>query len=56
VDQNLRVAPYYGIPAGNPFESAVDGVKDEIWAKGLRSPRMFRPPEAEPWRCSPSPS
>ncbi len=41
VDQNIGQPPYYGIPAGNPFESSVDGIKDEIWAKGLRNPWRF---------------
>jgi len=41
VDQNIGQSPYYGIPSGNPFESPSDGIKDEIWAKGLRSPWRF---------------
>jgi glucose/arabinose dehydrogenase len=31
----------YGIPAGNPWEAAGDGVRDEIWAFGLRNPYRF---------------
>jgi glucose/arabinose dehydrogenase len=41
VDQNLHLAPYYGIPAGNPFEGPGDQIKDEIWAKGFRNPWRF---------------
>ena len=41
VDQSVGKPPYYGIPAGNPFESSSDGVKDEIWAKGIRNPWRF---------------
>ncbi len=41
VDQNTGAPPYYGIPAGNPFESLIDGVQDEIWALGLRNPWRF---------------
>jgi glucose/arabinose dehydrogenase len=31
-------APFYGIPADNPYVSASDGIRDEIWATGLRNP------------------
>ena len=44
VRQNLNQAPYYGIPAGNPFIGAADQgnqVPDEIWALGLRNPWRF---------------
>jgi hypothetical protein len=41
VDQNTAQPPYYGIPAGNPFESPLDGIQDEIWAKGFRNPWRF---------------
>jgi glucose/arabinose dehydrogenase len=41
VDQNTGQPPYYGIPPGNPFASPLDGVKDEIWAKGFRNPWRF---------------
>jgi len=43
VDQNVNVAPFYGIPPTNPFAvNACDGVSvgicPEIWAYGLRNP------------------
>ncbi len=41
VDQNTGQSPYYGIPSGNPFEDPLDGIKDEIWAKGFRNPWRF---------------
>ena len=44
VRQNLNQAPYYGIPATNPFTAANDPtnqVPDEIWALGLRNPWRF---------------
>ncbi len=31
----------YGIPPNNPFASPSDGVRDEIWALGLRNPYRF---------------
>jgi glucose/arabinose dehydrogenase len=31
----------YTIPADNPFASAGDNIRDEIWAKGLRNPWKF---------------
>ncbi len=37
VDLNLDTAPYYGIPADNPFVGP-DLPLDEIWALGLRNP------------------
>jgi glucose/arabinose dehydrogenase len=37
VNQNVDVAPYYGIPADNPFVGNADGA-DEIWCVGLRNP------------------
>ncbi|MBU3728004.1 MAG: PQQ-dependent sugar dehydrogenase [Phycisphaerales bacterium] len=36
-----NTAPYYSIPADNPFAGAITG-DDEIWAFGLRNP----------WRCA----
>jgi glucose/arabinose dehydrogenase len=44
VRANLNVAPYYGIPADNPYRSATDptnAIPDEIWASGLRNPWRF---------------
>ena len=44
VRQNLDRAPFYGIPAGNPFTGAADPINqvpDEIWALGLRNPWRF---------------
>jgi glucose/arabinose dehydrogenase len=44
VNQNVNAAPYYGIPAGNPFAPPNDPtgqVLDEIWAKGVRNPWRF---------------
>jgi glucose/arabinose dehydrogenase len=38
VDQNVGTAPYYGIPAGNPFAGNGDGYLEEIFAYGLRNP------------------
>ena len=35
-------APYYTIPAGNPFAGGASTIDDTIWAYGLRNP----------WRCS----
>ncbi|MBK7973270.1 MAG: PQQ-dependent sugar dehydrogenase [Deltaproteobacteria bacterium] len=40
VSQNLDQAPYYGIPADNPFVGAGDP-PDEVWAKGFRNPWKF---------------
>jgi glucose/arabinose dehydrogenase len=34
-------AATYTIPADNPFRSPTDGVRDEIWASGLRNPWRF---------------
>jgi len=36
------VAPYYTIPAGNPFAGGASTLDDEVWSYGLRNP----------WRCS----
>jgi glucose/arabinose dehydrogenase len=43
VDQNVNQAPFYGIPADNPFRGNLggDGVPDEVWARGLRNPWRF---------------
>jgi glucose/arabinose dehydrogenase len=40
VDQNVGSAPFYGIPADNPFRGN-DGVPDEVWARGFRNPWRF---------------
>lgn len=40
VDQNVSSAPFYGIPADNPFRGA-GGLPDEVWASGLRNPWRF---------------
>lgn len=40
VTQNLDRAPFYGIPADNPFVGAGDP-PDEVWAKGFRNPWKF---------------
>jgi glucose/arabinose dehydrogenase len=40
VDQNVNSAPFYGIPADNPFRGA-GNPPDEIWASGLRNPWRF---------------
>lgn len=31
-------APFYDIPSDNPYASTSDGIRDEIWATGLRNP------------------
>lgn len=41
VDQSVNSAPFYGIPADNPFRSGNDGIPDEIWASGFRNPWRF---------------
>jgi glucose/arabinose dehydrogenase len=44
VRQNLARAPFYGIPADNPFLAGVDPgnqIADEIWATGVRNPWRF---------------
>jgi glucose/arabinose dehydrogenase len=41
VNQNVNTAPFYGIPATNPYTAASDPsdlIPDEIWAYGLRNP------------------
>lgn len=40
VDQNVNSAPFYGIPADNPFRGN-DGIPDEVWASGFRNPWRF---------------
>lgn len=40
VDQNVGTAPFYGIPADNPFRGPGDPA-DEVWATGLRNPWRF---------------
>ncbi|HVR97566.1 MAG TPA: PQQ-dependent sugar dehydrogenase [Thermoanaerobaculia bacterium] len=40
VDQNIDTAPFYGIPADNPFRGP-GGMPDEVWASGLRNPWRF---------------
>jgi len=37
VDQNMDTAPYYGIPADNPFAGNAEGFREEIFAYGLRN-------------------
>ena len=39
VDQNVNQAPYYGIPAENPYVSTTGPL--EAWAYGLRNPWRF---------------
>ena len=41
VDSHADAAPYYAIPPDNPFVSSSDGIRDEIWARGLRNPWRF---------------
>jgi glucose/arabinose dehydrogenase len=44
VDQNVSQAPFYGIPAGNPWTTAgdpTDAIPDEVWAFGLRNPWRY---------------
>jgi glucose/arabinose dehydrogenase len=38
VDQNMNTAPYYGIPANNPYAGNHSGYREDIWAYGLRNP------------------
>jgi glucose/arabinose dehydrogenase len=40
VDQNVNSAPFYGIPASNPFRGP-GNPPDEVWASGLRNPWRF---------------
>ncbi len=40
VDQNVSTAPFYGIPASNPFRGPGDP-PDEVWASGFRNPWRF---------------
>ncbi len=40
VDQNVHVAPFYGIPPDNPFGGAGEPAA-EVWAIGLRQPWRF---------------
>jgi glucose/arabinose dehydrogenase len=40
VDQNVDTAPFYGIPADNPFRDP-GGMPNEVWASGLRNPWRF---------------
>ncbi|HEV7785447.1 MAG TPA: PQQ-dependent sugar dehydrogenase, partial [Thermoanaerobaculia bacterium] len=39
VDQNISTAPFYGIPADNPFRGTAS--PPEIWATGVRNPWRF---------------
>ncbi|HEY7863282.1 MAG TPA: PQQ-dependent sugar dehydrogenase [Thermoanaerobaculia bacterium] len=41
VNQNVGTPPYHGIPPTNPYAAAGDGIRDEIWAFGLRNPFRF---------------
>lgn len=38
IDQNVDTAPYYGIPADNPYAVNTWGFREEIFAWGLRNP------------------
>ena len=40
IDVNVEDAPFYGVPADNPFVNDPDG-RNEIWAIGLRNPWRF---------------
>ncbi len=40
VDQNVGTAPFYGIPASNPFRGPGDP-PDEVWSSGFRNPWRF---------------
>ncbi|HFQ92868.1 MAG TPA: glucose dehydrogenase [Anaerolineae bacterium] len=40
IDVNVADAPFYGVPADNPFVNDEDG-RNEIWAIGLRNPWRF---------------
>jgi glucose/arabinose dehydrogenase len=40
IDQNVSRAPYYGIPASNPFRGP-GNPPDEVWASGFRNPWRF---------------
>jgi glucose/arabinose dehydrogenase len=40
VDQNVGSAPFYGIPADNPFRGG-GNPPDEVWASGFRNPWRF---------------
>ena len=48
VEQNVDVAPFYGIPADNPFRGPGDPL-DEIWVSGLRNPWRFSFDNDELW-------
>ncbi len=39
IDVNVSAAPYYAVPADNPFRPG--GVPNEVWSKGLRNPWRF---------------
>jgi glucose/arabinose dehydrogenase len=41
VDPTGTAAPFYTIPADNPFDAPADGILDEIWDLGLRNPWRF---------------
>jgi glucose/arabinose dehydrogenase len=41
VNQNFDTAPYYGIPATNPYMGNASGYREDIWAYGLRNPWRF---------------
>jgi hypothetical protein len=38
VDQNVGVAPYYGVPPDNPLVGNTSGYREEIFAWGFRNP------------------
>lgn len=39
IDVNMSTP--YAVPPGNPFSNPNDGIRDEIWATGLRNPWRF---------------
>lgn len=41
VDNFATTAPFYNIPADNPFIADNDNIRNEIWALGLRNPFRF---------------
>jgi glucose/arabinose dehydrogenase len=38
IDINGTALGFYSIPSDNPYASGADGIRDEIWALGLRNP------------------
>jgi len=41
VDQNVNSAPFYGIPADNPFAGMGGQPAEEVWSYGFRNPWRF---------------